>query len=184
MKFTLSWLIEHLQTDAPLERIVETLTLVGLEVEELHDPAAAFAGVEVAEIIDAAPHPADGDEANAHVAGPSALRRVEIARFGQRFGPQLLDIVKIPNFRPEEMHDDVTGIDQDPIAILSAFDGNALNTSRLKPLTQVFRHRPNLTDTGATRHDHGVGNRALTGQVDIDDIDRLVIIERLQDQFE
>ena len=39
MKFTLSWLTDHLQTDAPLERIVETLTLVGLEVEDLHDPA-------------------------------------------------------------------------------------------------------------------------------------------------
>ena len=57
MKFTLSWLTDHLQTDAPLERIVETLTLVGLEVEDLHDPAAAFAGFEVAEIIAAAPHP-------------------------------------------------------------------------------------------------------------------------------
>ena len=57
MKFTLSWLAEHLDTDAPLERIVETLTLVGLEVEEVQDPAAAFAGFEVAEIIAAAPHP-------------------------------------------------------------------------------------------------------------------------------
>ena len=127
--------------------------------------------------LDAAPHPADGDEANAHVVDPSALRRVEIARFRQRFGPQLLDIVKIPNFRPEEMHDDVTGIDQDPVAVLGTFDGNALNASRLQPLAQVFRHRADLTDTGAARHDHGVGNRALSSQIDIDDIDRLVIIE-------
>ena len=45
------------------------------------------------------------------------------------------------------------------------------------PLAQVFRHRADLTDTGAARHDHGVGNRALSSQIDIDDIDRLVIIE-------
>ena len=62
-------------------------------------------------VLEAATHPAGGDDANAHVVSPSALRRVEITGFGQRFGPQLLDIVKIPNFRPEEMHDDVTGID-------------------------------------------------------------------------
>ena len=97
-------------------------------------PTESLAIIFVKIALDTTPHPADDDKANAHVAGPSVLRRVEIARFGQRFGPQLLDIVKIPNFRPEEMHDDVTGIDQNPIAILSAFDGNALNASRLQPL--------------------------------------------------
>ena len=33
MKFTLSWLKEHLETDADLATIVDTLTRVGLEVE-------------------------------------------------------------------------------------------------------------------------------------------------------
>ena len=37
MKFTLSWLKEHFETDAALDEIVETLTLIGLEVEELVD---------------------------------------------------------------------------------------------------------------------------------------------------
>ena len=35
MKFTLSWLHDHLDTDATLEAIFETLTLIGLEVEEV-----------------------------------------------------------------------------------------------------------------------------------------------------
>ncbi|MDC0148589.1 phenylalanine--tRNA ligase subunit beta [Alphaproteobacteria bacterium] len=61
MKFTLSWLQEHLDTSATLEVIVETLTLVGLEVEELVDPAARLAGFEVAEIIATEPHP-DADK--------------------------------------------------------------------------------------------------------------------------
>ena len=33
MKLTLSWLKDHLETDAPLDEIVETLTRIGLEVE-------------------------------------------------------------------------------------------------------------------------------------------------------
>lgn len=61
MKFTLSWLHEHLETDASLEAIVEKLTLIGLEVEELVDPAAMFTGFEVAEITAAEPHP-DADK--------------------------------------------------------------------------------------------------------------------------
>ena len=57
MKFTLSWLHDHLDTDAPLAAIVEKLTLIGLEVEALVDPAATFANFEVAEIIAAEKHP-------------------------------------------------------------------------------------------------------------------------------
>ena len=43
MKFTLSWLKEHLDTDASLDVIVETLTRIGLEVERVVDKAAALA---------------------------------------------------------------------------------------------------------------------------------------------
>ena len=39
MKFTLSWLKEHLDTKASLDEIAETLTRIGLEVEEVFDPA-------------------------------------------------------------------------------------------------------------------------------------------------
>ena len=35
MKFTLSWLKEHLDTDASVDEISETLTRIGLEVEDL-----------------------------------------------------------------------------------------------------------------------------------------------------
>ncbi|MBL6761575.1 MAG: phenylalanine--tRNA ligase subunit beta [PS1 clade bacterium] len=57
MKFTLSWLHDHLDTEAALEEIVERLTLIGLEVEALSDPAETFANFEVAEIIATEPHP-------------------------------------------------------------------------------------------------------------------------------
>ena len=61
MKFTLNWLHDHLETDASLEAIVDTLTLIGLEVEELVDPSALFENFEVAEILATEPHP-DADK--------------------------------------------------------------------------------------------------------------------------
>ena len=40
MKFTLSWLKDHLETDATLEEITDTLDMIGLEVESLDDRTA------------------------------------------------------------------------------------------------------------------------------------------------
>lgn len=57
MKFTLSWLKEHLETQASLDEIVETLTAVGLEVEEVEDKAKVLAPYTVAYVISAEQHP-------------------------------------------------------------------------------------------------------------------------------
>ncbi|PTW62552.1 phenylalanyl-tRNA synthetase beta subunit [Breoghania corrubedonensis] len=57
MKFTLSWLKDHLETDASLDEIVETLTMIGLEVEEVIDPAAKLAPFHIAKVLEAKPHP-------------------------------------------------------------------------------------------------------------------------------
>ena len=57
MKFTLSWLKTHLETEAPLDVIVETLTKIGLEVEHVDNPAEQLAAFRIAEILEAAPHP-------------------------------------------------------------------------------------------------------------------------------
>jgi len=57
MKFTLSWLKEHLETDRPLDELLDKLTLIGLEVEDVFDPAAALASFTVAEVLKAEQHP-------------------------------------------------------------------------------------------------------------------------------
>ena len=57
MKFTLDWLKEHLQTDVPAETIVDTLTMIGLEVEEVEDQAKVLEPFVVAHVIEAKPHP-------------------------------------------------------------------------------------------------------------------------------
>ncbi|MFV0301716.1 MAG: phenylalanine--tRNA ligase subunit beta [Paracoccus sp. (in: a-proteobacteria)] len=57
MKFTLSWLKEHLDTQATLGEITEALTDLGLEVEEVADPAGKLKAFTIARVLDAAPHP-------------------------------------------------------------------------------------------------------------------------------
>ncbi|HYJ53407.1 MAG TPA: phenylalanine--tRNA ligase subunit beta, partial [Allosphingosinicella sp.] len=57
MKFTLSWLKEHLETEASLDEIVETLTRIGLEVEGVENAAAKLAPFTIAQVLTAAPHP-------------------------------------------------------------------------------------------------------------------------------
>jgi phenylalanyl-tRNA synthetase beta chain len=57
MKFTLSWLKDHLDTDASLDAILDALTAIGLEVEGVTDPAAKLAGFTVARVLTAARHP-------------------------------------------------------------------------------------------------------------------------------
>jgi phenylalanyl-tRNA synthetase beta chain len=57
MKFTLSWLKDHLETSAPLSEIATTLTRIGLEVEGIENPAEALAPFFVGEIVEAVQHP-------------------------------------------------------------------------------------------------------------------------------
>src|SRR6201998_1873458 len=57
MKFTLSWLKEHIDTDASLPRVVEAMTMAGLEVEHVGDPAGKLAAFSVAKIVEPVQHP-------------------------------------------------------------------------------------------------------------------------------
>lgn len=57
MKFTLSWLKDHLETSASLDAILEGLTMTGTEVEDVENPAAKLAAFSVAHILEAEKHP-------------------------------------------------------------------------------------------------------------------------------
>ncbi|MDP1615923.1 phenylalanine--tRNA ligase subunit beta [Phenylobacterium sp.] len=57
MKFTLSWLKEHLETQATVDEVVEAMTMAGLEVEHVENPAAKLAAFSVAKIVEAVQHP-------------------------------------------------------------------------------------------------------------------------------
>src|SRR5688572_24474818 len=57
MKFTLSWLKDHLQTECSVEQVVDAMTMAGLEVEEVVDPSSRLAAFTVAKVVEAKQHP-------------------------------------------------------------------------------------------------------------------------------
>ncbi|WP_300973325.1 phenylalanine--tRNA ligase subunit beta [Sphingomonas sp. LHG3406-1] len=57
MKFTLSWLKDHLDTDASVQEIADKLTALGLEVESVDNPAEKLAPFVIAEVLSAERHP-------------------------------------------------------------------------------------------------------------------------------
>ena len=57
MKFTLSWLKDHLDTDEPLDKLADRLTMIGLEVEHIEDKARLLAPFTIARVISAEQHP-------------------------------------------------------------------------------------------------------------------------------
>ncbi len=57
MKFTLSWLKDHLETEATLDQICEALNDIGLEVEEVEDRASRLADFTIGKVLKAEKHP-------------------------------------------------------------------------------------------------------------------------------
>jgi len=116
MKFSLSWLKQHLETDATLERIADTLTSVGLEVESVTDPGAALRPFIVGRVISTEQHPnADrlkicrvdtGEELINVICGAPNVReglRVALARPGDVI-PENGQRLKKGKIRGEESH--------------------------------------------------------------------------------
>lgn len=61
MKFTLSWLKDHLDVDATLEEVCDRLTMLGLEVDSVEDRAKGLEDFVVGEVLTAEKHP-DADK--------------------------------------------------------------------------------------------------------------------------
>jgi phenylalanyl-tRNA synthetase beta chain len=113
MKFTLSWLKDHLETEAPLAAITEALTDLGLEVEGVDDPAARLGAFRIARILEAVPHP-DADRLR--------LCRVEVKDAPDAPAQEVQVVCGAPNartglvgvFAPVGTHIPGTGVDLKP----------------------------------------------------------------------
>jgi phenylalanyl-tRNA synthetase beta chain len=57
MKFSLSWLKSHLETEATIEQVADCLNRIGLEVEGIENPAEALRAFRIAKVVKAAKHP-------------------------------------------------------------------------------------------------------------------------------
>ena len=125
MKFTLSWLKDHLETDATLDDIVAALTDLGLELEELSDPSASLGAFRIARVIEAVQHP-NADRLR--------LCRVELRPDGPESPPQEVQVVcGAPNartgmvgvFAPVGTHIPGTGVDLKP-GVIRGVESNGM----------------------------------------------------------
>ena len=57
MKFTLSWLKEHLDSGATIDALSECMTAIGLEVDSVEDPAKKLAPFTIAYVVEVMQHP-------------------------------------------------------------------------------------------------------------------------------
>jgi phenylalanyl-tRNA synthetase beta chain len=57
MKFSLSWLKAHIETDATIEQVADCLNAIGLEVEGIENPAEALRAFRIAKVVKASRHP-------------------------------------------------------------------------------------------------------------------------------
>lgn len=57
MKFSVSWLSDYIELDVSLDVLVEKLTALGLEVEEVSNPAALLGAFRIAHVVEAVQHP-------------------------------------------------------------------------------------------------------------------------------
>jgi phenylalanyl-tRNA synthetase beta chain len=114
MKFTLSWLHDHLETEASVDALAEALTDLGLEVEGIENPAAQLGAFRICRVIEAVQHP-----------NADRLRVCRVATYPAGPGTEMVEVQVVcgaPNartglvgvFAPTGTHVPGTGVDLKP----------------------------------------------------------------------
>ena len=125
MKFTLSWLKDHLETQAPLEDILYALTDLGLEVEDIDNPAEKLGAFRICRVIEAKPHP-NADRLRlcrvaTYPAGPgTAMEEVQVVCGAPNARTGLIGV-----FAPVGTHVPGTGVDLKP-GVIRGVESNGM----------------------------------------------------------
>ncbi len=136
MKFTLSWLKDHLETEAPLDQILYALTDLGLEVESVEDPAEKLGAFRICRVIEAGPHP-----------NADKLRLCRVATYPDGPGGRMEEVQVVcgaPNartglvgvFAPVGTHVPGTGVDLKPGVIRGVESNGMLCSERELELSE------------------------------------------------
>ncbi|WP_225026318.1 phenylalanine--tRNA ligase subunit beta [Xinfangfangia pollutisoli] len=125
MKFSLSWLADHLDTTASVDEIAEALTDLGLEVEGVENPAAALGDFRICRVIEAVQHP-----------NADRLRVCRVATWPGGPGSEMVEVQVVcgaPNartglvgvFAPPGTHVPGTGVDLKP-GVIRGVESNGM----------------------------------------------------------
>ncbi len=129
MKFTLSWLREHLDTSASVDEICFALTDLGLEVEAIDNPADQLAAFRIARVIEAKQHP-NADRLSlcrveAYPDGPGKPEEVQVVCGAPNARTGLVGV-----FAPVGTHIPGTGVDLKPGVIRGQASNGMLCSER------------------------------------------------------
>lgn len=98
-----------------------------------------------------------------------------------RLAPHSLQRVESTDFRPEQVHNDIARVEQHPVAILFAFQGNPFQSGALHLFAQMFRHGSDLPPRCSRRNDHVIGQRGLARKLDGNDVFGFIVLQRRGD---
>ena len=136
MKFTLSWLKEHLDTIATADGIAERLTMIGLEVELVEDPSKAFAPFRIARVVSAEKHP-NADRLRVCMVDPGDGTTVQVVCGAPNARTGMIGV-----FAPAGTYIPGTGAKLEKGVIRGVeFERHAPLRARARPLRRPRRHR-------------------------------------------
>src|SRR5262249_28368450 len=111
----------------------------------------------------------DRGDHDAHVSPTIAARpSADVSTLWAR--PHLLELIEGAHFRSEYMHDDIAGVDQDPVAMRHAFDAHVADAGLVQVFDQAISDRAHLPIGPSGGHNQEVGERAFAGEIDGDDV--------------
>ncbi len=103
---------------------------------------------------------------------------LDFCRCGGRVdGPHFFEFVKVADFRPEDVDDDVPRIDQHPIGIGHAFNTAPPEACLFEQADDVVSQSADVALGATRRNNHGIGDCRLAGQVDGHNVLCLIVVE-------
>jgi len=96
--------------------------------------------------------------------------------------PHFFQTVELPDFRAEQVHDDVAGIYQDPVALLHSLGFDSDQSLRLQRLNQRLGERDDLPRRPPGRDHHVVADRRLPVKIYRNDIFSLMVFQHFLDK--
>jgi hypothetical protein len=103
-------------------------------------------------------------------------------RCGHGHGPHFFEVIEIPRFGAEDVHDNVAQIDENPIAGITPLDAQDVVPGFLQGIDQAVGKRDDLTVRLTAANDHTICKGCFSDKVDIDHVVCLAVFQNARDE--
>ncbi len=97
--------------------------------------------------------------------------------YGTRHRPHFFEVIELSYFRPEDMDDNITRINQHPVTAILAFDVDVFMPSGAQLLGNVISHACHMPLRATGCHHHEIGKTGFSVEIDDADIFTFVVIK-------